>query len=162
MGQDAGQIIGSLNRNTAAAHQAVGQLDVAPLEGVVHNRVDMINDLSDEGLGYFDKIYKIAYVKKYPEGEVEHDENGNVLYATDKNGNYIKDSYGRKIPLYHYLTPEEEKHLQKGSDGKVHMFYNGILPHQMMLRVILSSLLTMIMVPFILHTSQKLKTGKWK
>ncbi|WP_273757613.1 hypothetical protein [Bartonella sp. AU55XJBT] len=38
-----------------------------------------------------------------------HDENGNVLY---KNGNYLK--------------PEEEQHLQKGSDGEVHMFYNGI------------------------------------
>ncbi|WP_273722112.1 MULTISPECIES: hypothetical protein [unclassified Bartonella] len=24
------------------------------------------------------------------------------------------------------LTPEQEKHLQKGSDGEVHMFYNGI------------------------------------
>ncbi|WP_273760769.1 hypothetical protein [Bartonella sp. ML70XJBT.G] len=24
------------------------------------------------------------------------------------------------------LTPEQEKHLQKGSDGAVHMFYNGI------------------------------------
>ncbi|WP_375694248.1 filamentous hemagglutinin [Bartonella sp. AD24XZML] len=126
MGQDAGQIIDALNRNTATAHQAVGQLDVAPLEGAVHNRVDMINDLSDEGLGYWDKIREFAYLKEHPEGEVEHDENGNVLYATDKNGNYIKDSYGRKIPLYHYLTPEEEKHLQKGSDGKVHMFYNGI------------------------------------
>ncbi|WP_273760805.1 hypothetical protein [Bartonella sp. ML70XJBT.G] len=24
------------------------------------------------------------------------------------------------------LTPEQEKHLQKGSDGKVHVFLNGI------------------------------------
>ncbi len=63
MGHDAGQIIDALNRNTAAAHQAVGQLNVAPLEGAVHNHVDMINDLSDEGLGYFDKIYKIAMSK---------------------------------------------------------------------------------------------------
>ncbi|WP_208436640.1 hemagglutinin repeat-containing protein, partial [Bartonella tribocorum] len=95
MGQDAGQIIGSLNRNTATAHQAVAPIDATPLEGAVHNRLDMINDLSDEGFGYWDKIYKIAYATKHPEGEVAHDENGNVLYATDKNGNYIKDSYGR-------------------------------------------------------------------
>ncbi|WP_375617023.1 filamentous hemagglutinin [Bartonella sp. AP58NXGY] len=126
MGQDAGEIIGSLNRNTATAHQAVAPIDATSLEGAVHNRLDMINDLSDEGLGYFYKIYKIAYATKHPEGEVAHDENGNVLYLTDENGNYIKDSYGRKIPLYRYLKPEEENHLQKGSDGEVHMFYNGI------------------------------------
>ncbi|CAK00874.1 hypothetical protein [Bartonella tribocorum] len=126
MGQDAGQIIGSLNRNTATAHQAVAPIDATPLEGAVHNRLDMINDLSDEGFGYWDKIYKIAYATKHPEGEVAHDENGNVIYATDKNGEPIEDSYGRNIPLYRYLKPEEENHLQKGSDGKVHMFYNGI------------------------------------
>ncbi|WP_273721988.1 MULTISPECIES: hypothetical protein [unclassified Bartonella] len=27
---------------------------------------------------------------------------------------------------FHYLMEEEEKHLPKGSDGAVHMFYNGI------------------------------------
>ncbi|WP_049757440.1 hypothetical protein [Bartonella grahamii] len=126
MGQDAGQIIGSLNRNTATAHQAVGQLDVAPLEGVVHNRVDMINDLSDEGLGYLDKIYKITNVKEHPVGEVAHDENGNVLYLTDENGKPIKGNDGKYITLYHFLKPEEEKHLQKGPNGAVYMFYNGI------------------------------------
>ncbi|WP_375636649.1 MULTISPECIES: filamentous hemagglutinin [unclassified Bartonella] len=126
MGQDAGQIIDALNRNTATAHQAVGQLNVAPLEGAVHNRVDMINDLSDEGLGYFDKIREITNVKEHPVGEVLHDENGNVLYLTDENGEYIKGSDGKYITLYHFLKPEKEKHLQKGSDGAVYMFYNGI------------------------------------
>ncbi|WP_375614819.1 filamentous hemagglutinin [Bartonella sp. AC535YNZD] len=126
MGQDAGQIIGSLNRNTAAAHQAVGQLDVAPLEGAVHNRVGMINDLSDEGLGYLDKIYKITNVKEHPVGEVAHDENGNVLYLTDENGEPIKDSDGEYITLYHFLNAEDEQYLQAGSDGNRRMFYNGI------------------------------------
>ncbi|WP_273760811.1 hemagglutinin repeat-containing protein, partial [Bartonella sp. ML70XJBT.G] len=126
MGQDAKQIIGSLNRNTAAAHQAVAPIDATPLEAAVHNRLDMINDLSDEGLGYFDKIYQITNVKKHPIGEVAHDANGNVLYLTDENGEPIEGSDGKYITLYSYLTPEEEKHLQKGSDGAVHMFYNGI------------------------------------
>ncbi|QEE08870.1 filamentous hemagglutinin N-terminal domain-containing protein [Bartonella kosoyi] len=126
MGQDAGEIIGSLNRNTATAHQAVAPIDATSLEGAVHNRLDMINDLSDEGLGYFYKIYKIAYATKHPEGEVAHDENGNVLYLTDENGKPIKGNDGKYITLYHFLKPEEENHLQKGSDGEVHMFYNGI------------------------------------
>ncbi|MET3590560.1 filamentous hemagglutinin, partial [Bartonella silvatica] len=126
MGQDAGQIIDALNRNTATAHQAVEQLDVAPLEEVVHNRLDMINDLSDEGLGYFDKIYKITNVKEHPVGEVLHDENGKVLYLTDENGKPIKGSDGKYITLYHFLKPEEEKHLQKSPNGAVYMFYNGI------------------------------------
>ncbi|WP_375681143.1 MULTISPECIES: filamentous hemagglutinin [unclassified Bartonella] len=126
MGQDAGQIIGSLNRNTAAAHQAVGQLDVAPLEGAVHNRVDMINDLSDEGLGYWDKVREVANVKEHPVGEILHDENGNVLYLTDENGKPIKDSDGEYITLYHFLNAEDEQHLQAGSDGNRRMFYNGI------------------------------------
>ncbi|EJF96781.1 filamentous hemagglutinin family domain-containing protein [Bartonella vinsonii subsp. arupensis Pm136co] len=126
MGQDAGQIIDTLNRNTAAAHQAVVPLDATPLEEALHNRLNMINDLSDEGFGYWGKVREIANVKEHPEGEVLHDENGNVIYATDKNGQYITDSNDKKIPLYHYLTPEEEKHLQKGSDGNRRMFYNGI------------------------------------
>ncbi|WP_375650184.1 hypothetical protein [Bartonella sp. OT172YNZD] len=92
----------------------------------MHNRLDMINDLSDEGLGYFDKIREITNVKEHPVGEVLHDENGNVLYATDKNGQYIKDSDGEYITLYHFLNAEDEQHLQAGSDGNRRMFYNGI------------------------------------
>ncbi|WP_273760766.1 hemagglutinin repeat-containing protein, partial [Bartonella sp. ML70XJBT.G] len=126
MGQDAGQIIGSLNRNTAAAHQAVAPIDATPLEAAVHNRLDMINDLSDEGFGYLDKIHQITDVKEHPIGEVAHDANGNVLYLTDENGKPIKDSDGKNIALYHFLKSEEENHLQKGSDGAVYMFYNGI------------------------------------
>ncbi len=29
---------------------------------------------------------EMTNVKEHPEGEVAHDENGNVLYLTDKNG----------------------------------------------------------------------------
>ncbi|WP_375693641.1 filamentous hemagglutinin [Bartonella sp. AP122HLJHH] len=126
MGQDAGQIIDALNCNTATAHQAVEQLDVASLEGVVHNRVDMINDLSDEGLGYWDKVREVANVKEHPVGEIAHDENGKVLYLTDENGEYIKDSDGEYITLYHFLNAEDEQYLQAGSDGKVHVSFNGI------------------------------------
>ncbi|WP_396584100.1 filamentous hemagglutinin [Bartonella grahamii] len=126
MGQDAGQIIDALNRNTATAHQAVGQLDVAPLEGAVHNRVDMINDLSDEGFNIFEQGIVNMFIKEHYLATVEHDENGNVIYAKDENGNPIRDSHGNPQPQYHYLTPEEQQHLQKGSDGKVHVFLNGI------------------------------------
>ncbi|WP_246798881.1 hypothetical protein [Bartonella tribocorum] len=127
MGQDAGEIIGSLNRNTAAAHQAVAPIDATSLEGAVHNRLDMINDLSDEGLGYWDKVRKMAYYVAHPVGEVAHDENGNTLYLTNENGKPIKGNDGKNIVLYHFLKPEEEEYLQKGSDGNRRMFYNGIL-----------------------------------
>ncbi|WP_246789959.1 hypothetical protein [Bartonella taylorii] len=43
------------------------------------------------------------------------------------------------FPQLHYLTPEEEKHLQAGSDGNRRMFYNGILTHQMKQPVMRSS-----------------------
>ncbi|WP_208436418.1 hemagglutinin repeat-containing protein, partial [Bartonella vinsonii] len=109
MGQDAGQIIDALNRNTATAHQAVGQLNVAQLEEAVHNRLDMINKLSDEGFDYFEKIREIANVKEHPVGEVLHDEHGNVIYAKNENGEYIKDSHGKLIPLYHFLKAEDEQ-----------------------------------------------------
>lgn len=42
MGQDAGEIIGSLNCNTSAAHQAVAPIDATSLEAAVHNRVDIM------------------------------------------------------------------------------------------------------------------------
>ncbi|EJF74790.1 hypothetical protein MCO_01865, partial [Bartonella sp. DB5-6] len=32
----------------------------------------------------------------------------------------------RLFPRSHYLTAEEKKHLQAGSDGKVHVSFNGI------------------------------------
>ncbi|WP_375653433.1 filamentous hemagglutinin [Bartonella sp. MR110HLJHH] len=32
----------------------------------------------------------------------------------------------RLFPHFHYLTDEEKQHLQEGSDGKVHVFLNGI------------------------------------
>ncbi|WP_375705939.1 hemagglutinin repeat-containing protein, partial [Bartonella sp. AA2SXKL] len=126
MGQDAGQIIGSLNRNTAAAHQAVGQLDVAPLEDILRNRLGMRNKWVDEWFDIWDGVRKMAFYVDHPVGEVAHDENGNVLYLTDENGEYIKGSDGKYITLYHFLKPEEEKHLQKGPNGAVYMFYNGI------------------------------------
>ncbi len=126
MGQDAGQIIGSLNRNTAAAHQAVGQLDVAPLEDILRNRLGMRNKWVDEWFDIWDGVRKMAFYVDHPVGEVAHDENGNVLYLTDENGKPIKGSDGKYITLYHFLKPEEEKHLQKGPNGAVYMFYNGI------------------------------------
>ncbi|WP_375696064.1 hypothetical protein [Bartonella sp. AC67GZZY] len=103
MGQGAGQIIGSLSITTSQhrAHQGchTDRCHIA-LEGIVHNRLDMINDLSDKIFGYWDKVREIANVKEHPEGEVEHDENGNVIYATDKNVKPIKDSYEKPIILY--------------------------------------------------------------
>ncbi|WP_375657267.1 hemagglutinin repeat-containing protein [Bartonella sp. CM120XJJH] len=126
MGQDAGQIIGSLNRNTAAAHQAVGQLNVAPLEDILRNRLGIRNKWVDEWFDIWDGVRKMAFYVDHPVGEVAHDENGNVLYLTDENGEYIKGSDGKYITLYHFLKPEEEKHLQKGPNGAVYMFYNGI------------------------------------
>ncbi|WP_375707628.1 hemagglutinin repeat-containing protein, partial [Bartonella sp. AA1HLJMS] len=119
MGQDAGEIIGSLNRNTAAAHQAVAPVDATSLEGVVHNRLDMVNKLSDEGFNIFEQGIVNMFIKEHYLATVDHDENGNVIYAKDENGKYIKDSHGNPQPQYHYLTPEEQQNLQKGSDGKV-------------------------------------------
>ncbi|UNF53051.1 hemagglutinin repeat-containing protein [Bartonella krasnovii] len=126
MGQDAGEIIGSLNRNTAAAHQAVAPIDATSLEAAVHNRLDMTNDLLDEGIKIVDHGFENMFYKEHHLATVEHDKDGNVIYAKDENGNPIRDSHGNPQPLYHYLTPEEEEHLQKGSDGKVHVFLNGI------------------------------------
>ncbi|WP_244979372.1 filamentous hemagglutinin [Bartonella queenslandensis] len=126
MGQEAGKIIGSLNRNTAAAHQAVAPIDAISLEGAVYNRLDMINDLSDEG---FDTVYQgfvNMFIKEHYLATVEHDKDGKVIYAKDENGKYMKSSHGNPQPQYHYLTLEEQQNLQKGSDGKVHVFLNGI------------------------------------
>ncbi|WP_208433374.1 filamentous hemagglutinin, partial [Bartonella taylorii] len=126
MVQDAGEIIDALNRNTAAAHQAVAPIDATSLEGAVHNRLDMINDLSDEGFNVVEQGIVNMFIKEHYLATVDHDENGNVIYATDENGEPIEDSHGNPQPQYHYLTPEEQQNLQKGSDGKVHVFLNGI------------------------------------
>ncbi|QLC51435.1 hypothetical protein HWV54_00310 [Bartonella alsatica] len=72
---------------------------------------------------------------------MDRDEKGKIIYLTDENGQYIKDSHGQKIPHSHYLTAEEKKQLQAGSDGKVHVFFNGILRHQMKQLIMRFSLL---------------------
>ncbi|MET3560290.1 hypothetical protein ABID39_000982 [Bartonella japonica] len=48
--------------------------------------------------------------------------NGNILYLEGENGKLIEDNRGKKIPQLHYLTNEENKYLQIGSDSKVHIF----------------------------------------
>ncbi|WP_208432769.1 hemagglutinin repeat-containing protein, partial [Bartonella taylorii] len=126
MVQDTGQIIDALNRNTAAAHQAVVPLDVIKLENIAIAMSRGPVGILEEGLEIIDQGRINMFHKEHYLATVDHDKDGNVIYAKDKNGNPITDSHGKPQPQYHYLTPEEQQNLQKGSDGKVHVFLNGI------------------------------------
>ncbi|WP_455481168.1 hypothetical protein V3564_01955 [Bartonella sp. B12(2025)] len=86
----------------------------------------MATQLLNEGFKYSDEAFKTMFIKEHPIAVVEHDKNGEVLYATDENENPIKDSHGKPIPQYHYLTAEEKEHLQAASDGNIHVSFNGI------------------------------------
>ncbi|WP_254473149.1 hypothetical protein [Bartonella sp. B1098] len=123
MGQDAGEIIGSLNRNTATAHQAVVPIDVAKLENIATTMSRGPVGILEEGIKIVDHGFENMFYEEHHLATVEHDKDGNVIYAKDENGNPIRDSHGNPQPLYHYLTPEEEKHLQEGADGKVHVSF---------------------------------------
>ncbi|MET3590561.1 filamentous hemagglutinin, partial [Bartonella silvatica] len=125
-GQDVEQAIASLNRDTASAHKGVQQLDVGKLEQIVHENREMATQLLEEGFKYSDNSYKTMFIKEHPIAVVDRDEQGNIIYEIDANGQYIKDARGQKIPKFHYLTDEEKQHLQEGSDGKVHVSFNGI------------------------------------
>ncbi len=125
-GQDVEQAIASLNRDTATAHKGVQQLDVGKLEQIVHENREMATQLLEEGFKYSDDSYKTMFIKEHPIAVVDRDEDGNIIYRKDENGQYIKDARGQKIPKFHYLTDEEKEHLQAGSDGKVHVSLNGI------------------------------------
>ncbi|MCZ2159235.1 hemagglutinin repeat-containing protein, partial [Bartonella sp. 220] len=125
-GQDVEQAIASLNRDTVTAHQGVQPLDVGRLEQMVHENREMATQLLEEGFKYSDESYKTMFIKEHPIAVVDRDENGNIIYRKDENGQYIKDARGQKIPHVHYLTAEEKQHLQAGSDGKVHVSLNGI------------------------------------
>ncbi|MCZ2159278.1 hemagglutinin repeat-containing protein, partial [Bartonella sp. 220] len=125
-GQGVEQTIASLNRDTATAHQAVQPLDVGRLEQIVRENREMATQLLEEGFKYSDEAYQTMFIKEHPIAVVDRDENGNIIYRKDENGQYIKDARGQKIPHAHYLTAEEKQHLQAGSDGKVHVSLNGI------------------------------------
>ncbi len=125
-GQDVEQAIASLNRDTATAHKGVQQLDAGKLEQIVHENREMATQLLEEGFKYSDDSYKTMFIKEHPIAVVDRDEKGNIIYKIDANGQYIKDARGQKIPKFHYLTDEEKQHLQEGSDGKVHVSFNGI------------------------------------
>nr|WP_172462896.1 hemagglutinin repeat-containing protein [Bartonella doshiae] len=125
-GQNAEQAVASLNHNTVAAHQGVQQLDVTKLEHIVHENREMATQLLEEGFKVSDESYKTMFIKEHPLAVVDRDEKGNVIYAKDENGKYKRDKQGRPIPQSHYLTAEEKQHLQEGTDGKVHVSFNGI------------------------------------
>ncbi|UJM36588.1 hemagglutinin repeat-containing protein [Bartonella henselae] len=125
-GQDVEQTIASLNRDTATAHHAVSKIDIEKLERIVHENREMATQLLEEGFKYSDEAYKTMFIKEHPIAVVERDEKGNIIYLKDENGNLIRDSRGQKIPKSHSLTAEEKEHLQAGSDGKVHVSFNGI------------------------------------
>uniref|UniRef100_UPI0035CFDFF1 filamentous hemagglutinin n=1 Tax=Bartonella sp. AA74HLJMH TaxID=3243436 RepID=UPI0035CFDFF1 len=125
-GQDVEQAIASLNRDTATAHKGVQQLDVGKLEQIVHENREMATQLLEEGFKYSDDSYKTMFIKEHPIAVVDRDEKGNIIYEIDANGQYITDARGQPIPHAHYLTDEEKQHLQEGSDGKVHVSFNGI------------------------------------
>ncbi|CDO46871.1 filamentous hemagglutinin [Bartonella henselae] len=125
-GQDVEQVIASLNRDTANAHKGVQQLDVTKLEQIVHENREMATQLLEEGFKVSNEAYKTMFIKKHPIAVVERDEKGHIIYKTDENGVPIKDARGQNIPKFHSLTAEEKEHLQAGSDGKVHVSFNGI------------------------------------
>ncbi|WP_039758251.1 hemagglutinin repeat-containing protein [Bartonella queenslandensis] len=125
-GEGVEQTIASLNRDTATAHQGVQQLDVAKLEQIVHENREMATQLLEEGFKYSDESYKTMFIKEHPLAVVDRDKDGNIIYLKDENGEPIEDARGQPIPQFHYLTDEEKKHLQEGSDGKVHVSFNGI------------------------------------
>ncbi|WP_244426902.1 hemagglutinin repeat-containing protein [Bartonella senegalensis] len=116
--QDAEQKNTSLNSNTAGAHQGVQQLDIVKLKHITRENRKMKTQLLEEGLKISDEAYKTMFIKEHPIAVVDRDEKGRIISSQDKKG--------RLLPQYHYLTSEEKEHLQVGSDGKVHVSFNGL------------------------------------
>ncbi len=125
-GQNGDQAIASLNCDIATAHKGVSPIDVGKLEQIVHENREMATQLLEEGFKYSDNSYKTMFIKEHPLAVVDRDEQGNIIYEKDENGEPIEDARGQKIPKFHYLTEEEKQHLQEGSDGKVYVSLNGI------------------------------------
>ncbi|WP_455479878.1 two-partner secretion domain-containing protein [Bartonella sp. B23] len=117
-GQIADQRIASLNRNTTEARQDIERLDVEKLEQIARENREMKIQLLEKGFQYSDEAYRTMFIKEHPIAVIDRDEKGKVIY--------LKDKRGRVFPQYHYLTPEEKQSLQAGSDGKIHIFINGI------------------------------------
>ncbi|MET3590407.1 hypothetical protein ABID23_001515 [Bartonella silvatica] len=85
-GQGANQTIASLNRDTVTAHKALQQLDVNKLEQIVHENREMAIQLLEEGFKYSDEVYKTMFIKEHPIAVVDRDEQGHIIYKTDKMG----------------------------------------------------------------------------
>ncbi|WP_409361865.1 hemagglutinin repeat-containing protein [Bartonella heixiaziensis] len=117
-GQMADQTIASLNRNTTEAHQGIERLDVEELEHIARENREMKTQLLEKGFQYSDEAYRTMFIKEHPIAIIDRDEKGKIIY--------LKDKKGWVFPQYHYLTPEEKQSLQAGSDGKIHIFINGI------------------------------------
>ncbi|WP_371923256.1 hypothetical protein [Bartonella sp. B1099] len=125
-GQNSDHAIVFLNRDTVNAHKGVSPIDVTKLEQIVHENREMAMQLLEKGFKYSDESYKTMFLKEHPLAMVDRDEQGNIIYKTDENGVPIKDARGQNISKFHCLTDEENQHLQEDSDGRVHVFFNGI------------------------------------
>ncbi|MCM2360629.1 hemagglutinin repeat-containing protein [Pseudomonas sp. SR18] len=113
-GMTVDQTIANLNRNTEAAHVAVGRLDVAEMGRKVEAEQEIKREFYHQVSLLADEAYRKIFIEKARVYEVLKDENGKA--RVDKEG---------KVE-YRELSDEEKLHLKKGPDNKVHIANNGI------------------------------------
>ena len=105
-GMTVDQTIANLNRNTEAAHVAVGRLDVAEMGRKVAAEQEIKREFYHQVSLLADEAYRKIFIEKARVYEVSKDKEGKVQRRE--------------------LSDEEKMNLKKGPDGKVHIANNGI------------------------------------
>ncbi|WP_112196364.1 hemagglutinin repeat-containing protein [Pseudomonas sp. LG1E9] len=113
-GMTVDQTIANLNRNTEAAHVAVGRLDVAEMGRKVEAEQEIKREFYHQVSLLADEAYRKIFIEKARVYEVLKDKDGKAI--VDPDGTVHRRE----------LSDEEKQNLKKGPDGKVHIANNGI------------------------------------
>ncbi|QAU24943.1 hypothetical protein EO087_13865 [Dyella sp. M7H15-1] len=110
-GKSAEQAMAGLSRDASLDNQALARPDLGKLQANAELE-QVANSLGYQmGTHFTDETYRTMFVKAADVYEV------------------IKDDEGKLVPG-RKLTDEEKRHLQSGSDGKIHIANNGIFNDQ--------------------------------
>ncbi|PIB62983.1 hemagglutinin repeat-containing protein [Pseudomonas sp. 2822-17] len=113
-GMTVDQTIANLNRNTEAAHVAVGRLDVAEMGRKVEAEQEIKREFYHQVSLLADEAYRKIFLEKARVYEIEKGPDGKALLDDKKHVRYRE------------LSDEEKQHLKPGPDNKVHIANNGI------------------------------------
>ncbi len=113
-GKTGGEMIASLNRDTANANTVAARQDVEALKESSEAAQAIKQTIFNEAIKLTDELYRKVFLHKAEMYELVKDQDGKQVF--DEKG----------VPVKRVLSNEEKRNLKASADGKIHVANNGI------------------------------------